>query len=94
MKEEVGEDIRTQSFQLFRIKPFGWGCSATHRRKERPSFQLFRIKPFGWEKKVRTIPPRVQCVSNYSELALIIVSATQAEWPASSVRCHPCGTGL
>jgi hypothetical protein len=26
--------------------------------------------------------------------ALIIVSATQAEWPASSVRCHPCGTGL
>ena len=24
MKEEVGEDIRTQSFQLFRIKPFGW----------------------------------------------------------------------
>jgi D-alanyl-lipoteichoic acid acyltransferase DltB (MBOAT superfamily) len=29
-----------------------------------------------------------------TSMALIIVSATQAGRPASSVRCHPCGTGL
>ena len=75
-----------------------------------PSFQLFRIKPFGWATVWRLTLTAPGSVSNYSELnhsvgfrqqlfrlirlALIIVSATQAEWPASSVRCHPCGTGL
>ncbi len=41
--------------------------------------------------------PHYIVYSRYSQtlryLALIIVSATQAERPASSVRCNPCGAG-
>jgi hypothetical protein len=33
-------------------------------------------------------------IGGIGKQALIIVSATQAGRPASSVRCHPCGTGL
>ena len=38
--------------------------------------------------------PELFSIAEIKFKALIIVSATQAEWPASSVRCHPCGTGL
>ena len=37
-----------QSFQLFRIKPFGWACKAHQQETVTKCFQLFRIKPFGW----------------------------------------------
>jgi len=51
LEPQVLEEPKVLSFQLFRIKPFGWGLKkarafTTHGRP--PRFQLFRIKPFGW----------------------------------------------